>query len=345
MFDLIEKAQKTHLLEKEELTALLREEESTTYLLRAADQVREVFVGSAVHLRALIEFSNYCRNNCCYCGIRRDNRQADRYRLSCEDIIYHAKLAAQAGYKTVVMQSGEDVFFTVDRLVEIIRSIKKMGLAITLSIGEKTYEEYKAYKDAGADRYLLRIETTDKDLYHRLDPGMQWENRLRCLEDLKRLGYETGSGFLVGLPEQSIESIAEDILFLKRMDIDMAGIGPFIPHAQTPLARSQGGNFILSLKAMALTRLLLPDINIPATTAMETLNPNGRMIALQSGANVVMPNITDPQYRQKYELYPGKAGINEANAIRGSQFEKQINSIGRTIGTNKGFRRKNLKGE
>ena len=215
---------------------------------------------------------------------------------------------------------------------KIIQAIKETGMAVTLSIGEKTYEEYKAYRDAGADRYLLRIETTDRNLYHRLDPGMSWDNRANCLKIIKELGYELGSGSLVGLPGQSIESIAGDILFFKEIDADMIGIGPFIPHAQTPLANAEGKAFFLSLKMMALTRLLLPDINIPATTAMETLNPQGRIIALQSGANVVMPNLTDSYAREKYEIYPNKAGINY------TELSEKLSQIGRTISHLKGFR-------
>ena len=336
MRDLIRKAEETHSLTKEEITALLKDEETTKDLLAAADRTREKFVGNDVHLRALIEFSNYCRQNCCYCGIRRDNRQAMRYRMTPEEIILHATAAKKLGFHTGVMQSGEDVTFTVDKMTHIIREIKKLDIAITLSIGEKSYEEYKAYRDAGADRYLLRIETTDKDLYHRLDPGMSWKNRRRCLQDLKSLGYELGSGSMVGLPDQSLESIADDILFFKEIGVDMAGIGPFIPHEQTPLANAKGREFTLSLKTMAITRLLLPDINIPATTAMETLNPNGRLIALQSGANVVMPNVTQGEYRKKYELYPGKICVNDTPAQCRTCIETKILSIGRTIGTTKG---------
>jgi len=343
MLRLIEKAEKEHSLEKDEIVALLRDEASTKDLLQAADRVREKYVGSAVQLRGLIEFSNYCRQNCCYCGIRRDNRQAQRYRLTPEEIVLHAQAAAKLGFHTVVMQSGEDVTFTVDKMTQIIREIKKFDLAVTLSIGEKTREEYQAYRDAGADRYLLRIETTDRDLYHRLDPGMSWDNRRRCLEDLKSLGYELGSGSMVGLPDQSIESIADDILFFREIGVDMAGIGPFIPHEQTPLANAKGREFVLSLKTMAITRLLLPDINIPATTAMETLNPNGRIIALQSGANVVMPNVTQGEYRKKYELYPGKICVNDTPVKCRTCIEAKILSIGRTIGTGKGFRGEFLK--
>ncbi|MBO4643790.1 MAG: [FeFe] hydrogenase H-cluster radical SAM maturase HydE [Alphaproteobacteria bacterium] len=340
---LIEKAENDHSLEKAEIVSLLRDEESTQELLKAADRVREKYVGSDVHLRALIEFSNFCRQNCCYCGIRRDNRQAQRYRMSPEEIVLHATAAAKIGFHTVVMQSGEDVTFTVDKMTQIIREIKKLDMAVTLSIGEKSFEEYQAYREAGADRYLLRIETTDKDLYHRLDPGMSWDNRCRCLKDLKSLGYELGSGSMVGLPDQSIESIADDILFFKEIGVDMAGIGPFIPHEQTPLANAKGREFVLSLKTMAMTRLLLPDINIPATTAMETLNPNGRIIALQSGANVVMPNVTQGEYRKKYELYPGKICVNDTPAKCRTCIEYKILSIGRTIGASKGFRGEFLK--
>lgn len=344
MEKLIEKAEQSHSLTRDELIALLRcDDETARKLFAAADRVRAAFVGDDVQLRGLIEFSNYCRNDCLYCGIRRGNRQAQRYRLDPEIIIAHAAAAAKLGFKTVVMQSGEDVFYTVDRMTRIIRAIKDMDMAVTLSIGEKSYEEYKAYRDAGADRYLLRIETTDRDLYHRLDPDMSWDNRRRCLVDLKRLGYELGSGSMVGLPDQSVESVADDILFFKEIGVDMAGIGPFIPHEQTPLANAKGREFVLSLKTMALTRLLLPDINIPATTAMETLNPNGRIIALQSGANVVMPNVTTGEYRKMYELYPGKICVNDTPVHCRTCIESKIRAIGRSIGTGKGFRGEYLK--
>ena len=345
MLDLIRKAQETHDLSRDELTALLsaNDAETKAALFHAADTVRKAFVGDEVHLRGLVEFSNFCRNNCLYCGIRRDNKNQSRYRLSVEQIVDLAAQAKQLGYKTIVMQSGEDVWYTVDKMKVIIRAIKDMDMALTLSMGEKSYDEYKAYRDAGADRYLLRIETTDKELYHRLDPQMSWDNRLRCLLDLQKLGYEVGSGSMVGLPDQSVESIADDILFFKRLPVDMAGIGPFIPHPDTPLKDAKGRAFDLSLKTMALTRLLLPDINIPATTAMETLNPRGRLIALQSGANVVMPNVTTNEVRQFYELYPGKVCVNDTPAHCRSCIELKILTIGRTVGTGKGFHGEFLK--
>lgn len=318
------------------IVTLLQPEYDGADLFAAADRTRKKFVGDDVQLRGLIEFSNYCRNNCLYCGIRRDNHAVQRYRIAPDAIIRLAQNAAEAGYKTVVLQSGEDVYYTVGRLQYIISEIKKSDIAVTLSIGEKSFEEYAAYKAAGADRYLLRIETTNKDLYHRLDPGMSWENRKRCLDDLRASGYEVGSGSMVGLPEQSLSSIADDILFFKKINVDMAGIGPFIPHPDTPLKNAKGRAFTLSLKTMAITRLLLPDINIPATTAMEALRPNGRLIALQSGANVIMPNVTDLNYCKLYELYPGKPTPSLSLAEQRHELEKLLLAIGRRIGTGYG---------
>lgn len=340
MLNIIKKAEETHSLNKDELVLLLREDKFDKEIFEAADRVRKKFVGDEVHLRGLIEFSNICKQNCLYCGLRRDNKNVERYRLSEEQIINFAKNARNLGYRTVVLQSGEDDYFNVDRMTRIIREIKKLDLAITLSIGEKSYEEYKAYKEAGADRYLLRIETTDKELYEKLDPNMSHENRKRCLMDLKKLGYEVGTGCLVGLPEQTLESIADDILFFKEIDADMIGLGPFIPNPDTPLKGEKGGTFELSLKVMALTRLLLPDINIPATTAMETLNKNGRLIALKSGANVVMPNVTEGEYRKLYALYPGKICVNDTPAHCFGCITGKINSIGRPISKDYGYRKK-----
>ena len=257
-----------------------------------------------------------------------------------------AQKAVNYGYKTVVLQSGEDLWFSKETMANIIRQIKKLGLVITLSIGEKSREEYALYKEAGADRFLLRIETTDKELYEKLDPGMSFENRVRCLRDLKDLGYEVGSGSLVGLPGQSVESLAEDLLFFKNLPVDMAGIGPFIPHPHTPLsAEKSDGHFEMSLKMMAIMRLLLPDINIPATTAMETLHPQGRLLALQCGANVVMPNVTEGDYRKKYELYPGKICVGEHPEQCRVCIEGKIESIGRHVSNLPGFHGDFLKGK
>ena len=301
-------------------------------LYRQADQVRHDAVGDEVHLRGLIEFSNFCRNDCLYCGIRRSNRQVQRYRMDEEELIETARRAVALGFQTIVLQSGEDMHFDQLRMCRVIEQIKRMDVAVTLSVGERDYADYKAWREAGADRYLMRIETTDQELYHRLNPGMCWQRRHECLLMIRELGYELGSGIMVGLPSQSVESIADDLLYLKDIGIDMAGIGPFIPHPGTPLAREHGGTLEMALRTMAAMRLLLPDINIPATTAMESLHPQGRIMALQAGANVVMPNVTEGEYRRLYELYPGKICVNDTPAHCRSCIGLKIRSIGRTIG-------------
>ena len=327
-------------MNKNELVEILSNDNTNDWLFKEADKVRRENVGDEVHLRGLIEFSNICKRQCKYCGLQSGNKQIERYRILKDEILVYVQNAVNMGYKTIVLQSGEDEFYDTDKMVEIIREIKKYDVALTLSIGEKSYDEYKAFKDAGADRYLLRIETTDQNLYKEMHPNASYENRVRCLQDLKSLGFETGTGCLVGLPNQTIESLANDILFFKELDADMVGIGPFIPHEQTPLADAKTGDFWLALKVMALTRINLPNINIPATTAMETLNPNGRIIALNSGANVVMPNVTSKEYRAKYEIYPGKICINENPEQCRGCIEGKIKAIGRTISLTKGFRAK-----
>ncbi len=327
-------------MNKQEIIDILSDNTNNDWLFSEADKIRHENVGDEVHLRGLIEFSNICKRQCKYCGLRSANKQVQRYRIFKDEIINSVQKAVKLGYKTIVLQSGEDDFYDTDKIVEIIREIKFFDVALTLSIGEKTYDEYKAFKDAGADRYLLRIETTDKNLYKNLHPGVNIENRFRCLYDLKSLGYETGTGCLVGLPNQTIESLADDILFFKELDADMVGIGPFIAHSQTPLKDAKNGDFWLALKVMALTRINIPNINIPATTAMETLNPNGRIIALKSGANVVMPNVTSIEYRAKYEIYPNKICLNEQPEQCRNCIEAKIKSIGRTISNKKGVREK-----
>ena len=332
-------------MNKEQVLKLLTDEANQESLFQKADEVRKKYVGDEVHLRGLIEFSNICRNNCMYCGIRSGNMKVKRYRMSEEELIETARKAANLGFKTIVMQSGEDMWYDRDRMCRIVSAIKKFDVAVTLSIGERSYEDYKAFREAGADRYLMRIETTDKDLYHKLDPKMSWQHRYECLLAIKELGYELGSGIMVGLPGQSMESIAEDLLFLKEIGVDMSGIGPFIPHPETPLAKEKGGTLDLALRTMAVMRLLLPDINIPATTAMESLHPEGRIKALKAGANVVMPNVTEGEYRRLYELYPGKICVNDTPVHCQSCIGMKIQMIGRTIGTGYGAHKKTYKGE
>lgn len=335
MKNLIARAKIEHNLSKSEIVAILKDHSINDYLFQAADEVRRAFVGDEVYLRALIEFSNICRCNCFYCGLRAANKDVERYRLTEDEILNCAKLAVAQGYKTIVLQSGEDMYFSAEILARIVSEIKKFDVAITLSIGERSFEEYKILKDAGADRFLLRIETTNKELYAKFHPGQNVENRKRCLFDLKKLGFETGTGSLIGLPGQSEEDLAEDILFYKELNADMIGIGPLITHQSTPLKDEKNGDFVLALKVMALTRLLLPDINIPATTAMETLKPDGRILALKAGANVVMPNVTDVAHKKNYEIYPGKVSVEY------DELEEKLKQIGRKISTGRGFRADN----
>ena len=323
---------------KNEVIEILKDNSQNDWLFSLADKIRKENVGDEVHLRGLIEFSNICKRACKYCGLRCENKDIDRYRIEPDDIIFYAQKAVDMGYKTIVLQSGEDEYYSRELLCKIIKGIKTLDVALTLSIGERCFDDYKAFKDCGADRYLIRIETTDKELYKKMHPHMSFENRVRCLKDLGKLGYEVGTGCLVGLPGQTIESLANDILFFKEINADMVGIGPFIAHPHTPLKDCLNGDFTLALKVMALTRILLKNINIPATTAMETLNPNGRIIALQSGANVVMPNVTTPEYRAKYEIYPNKICINENPSQCFNCVSGKIRSIGRSVSTGYGFR-------
>ena len=336
MKNILEKAKINHNLNKDEIIKLLSSNDLS--LFYSADEVRKKYKGNSIHIRGLVEHSNICKRNCYYCGLRCENKEIKRYRLTSEEIKECGQYAVELGYKTIVLQSGEDDYFDADKICKIIKELKKYNLAVTLSIGERTFEEYKAFKDSGADRYLLRIETTDETLYKQLHPNMSFKNRLKCLKDLKQLGYETGTGCLVGLPNQTIESLANDILFFKELNADMIGIGPFIPHPNTPLANHKINNFNLSIRVMAITRLLLPDINIPATTAMETLNKNGHIIALQSGANVLMLNITPQTYKKNYEIYPDKAGINNNEDENKKLIYDKIKSINRSISNSYGFR-------
>lgn len=323
-------------MNKQELINFLSDNTQNEALFKKADEVRKAYVGDEVHLRALIEFSNICKCDCKYCGLQISNKNIERYSLTKDEILASVNEAVKLGYKTVVLQSGESSNYSTDEMCEIIREIKKYDIALTLSIGEKSFEEYKEYKKNGADRYLLRIETTDQNLYKKMHPKSDFNNRVKCLENLKTLGYELGTGCLVGLPEQTIESLANDILFFKEIQADMIGIGPFIPHEDTPLKDAKMGDYWLALKVMALTRILLKDINIPATTAMETIYPQGRIIALNSGANVVMPNITIEKYRENYDIYPNK---NNAFTTR-NEIEEILASIGRCVSQTQGFRKK-----
>jgi len=277
-----------------------------------------------------------------YCGLRRSNSRVKRYRMPYAQIFDACKNAVQQGIKTIVLQSGEDRYYKIKDLCALISDIKKLNVAITLSIGELTYSRYKQLKAAGADRYLLRFETSDPKLYASLRPGRTLAQRLRCLAWLDKLGYEVGSGIMVGLPGQTAGSIADDISLFKKLDLDMIGIGPFIPHPNTPLAGSAGGSLELVLKAVALTRIVTKDTNIPATTAVGTIDVQGRQKALRCGANILMPNITPEKYRKLYEIYPDKICITEDALKCTGCVGRMISKLGRSIATDFGYRRRKL---
>lgn len=306
-------------------------------LLRKADRVRELSVGNEIHIRSLIEISNCCGRDCLYCGLRRSNRKLKRYRMTDEEIIGVVRKEAASGSKSVVLQSGEDAAIKADRVAGLVRKIKrKADVAVTLSLGEYSREDYLLMKDAGADRYLLKHETIDPELYGRLHPDMKYENRLLCLEWLKETGFQTGAGIMVGLPGQSLESIADDILFMDKIRADMAGIGTFIPHPNTPLGGIAAGSTALTLKIIAITRLAIPELLIPATTALGTLHPFGRELALQSGANVIMNNVTPGGYRKLYEVYPGRIPPDGASDPAIFHIRKMAASLGRKVSTDYG---------
>jgi biotin synthase len=304
-----------------------------------ADEVRKNEVGDEVHLRGIIEFSNHCANDCLYCGLRKSRKAINRYRMSAEEILDSVKEAVALGYKTVVLQSGDDLSYSAGDICRIVEKIKKdFGIAVTLSCGERNYGEYKMMRLAGADRYLLKHETSDRELYTRLHPGQSFEQRLRILGWLKELGYQTGSGCVIGLPGQSLESIARDILLFKKMDIDMIGIGPFIAHPDTPLAGSPGGSAGMVLKTLALTRIVTKNTHIPATTALGTIDPLGRQKALRCGANVIMPNLTPLKYRKDYEIYPGQICVAETSDDCFSCVTNMVVSLGRSVSSGPGHR-------
>ena len=310
----------THRLTETEYIELLenRQDEETAGRLREeAVKLRKQFYGNKVFTRGLIEFTNYCKNNCRYCGIRSGNKNAHRYRLTEEEILECCESGYALGYRTFVLQGGEDPFYTDEQMVAIICRIKERfpDAALTLSIGEKSYESYKKFREAGADRYLLRHETADDDLYRALHPqSMSLENRKKCLWHLKELGYQVGAGFMVGAPGQTIAHLAKDLVFLQELEPHMVGIGPFIPHHDTIYAEEKAGSVELTLFLLSVIRIMLPQVLLPATTALGTLDPLGREKGLAAGANVVMPNLSPVKNRKLYELYDNKICTGEEAA-------------------------------
>lgn len=305
-------------------------------LFERADRVRRERFGDGIILRAILEFSNRCLGSCAYCGLNVRCRDRQRYRMTMEEILTAAEDIAELGIRTIVLQSGEDRTAS-DEICEVIERIKeRFDTAITLSLGEHAYSDYAAWKDAGADRYLLKIETGSRNLYDRLHPGMIFDNRLRCLHDLKELGYEVGCGIIVGLPEQSVDILIDDILMLKAGGFDMVSIGPFIPHPATVLAREAPGDLSMTLKAIAIARLAIPDAHMPANTAVGNVaDRDKRTSALLAGANVLMLNCTPEPFASLYEIYPKKKSGN--GCIESLEhFERMASDVGRTLDYSRG---------
>lgn len=293
-----------------------------------ADRIRKENVGDIVHIRAILEFSNYCRRKCKYCGLNCTNKNIKRYRMSSEEIISAAYEAAENGYKTIVLQSGEDAYYTPEILGEIVKNIKKSGIDITLSTGEMDYDSYAYLKECGADRYLLKHETAEESLYDYLHPCGTLEERIQCLKNIKKLGYETGGGFMIGLPNQTSETLAKDIMLLKEIGCDMAGIGTFISHPSTALKDCPHGSTEITKRAVALTRIVMPEINLPATTSLGVIDIKEKNDVFSCGANVIMQKVTPSKYKFLYEIYPSKLSETDVKLQR-INLENQIKSLNR----------------
>ncbi|MBE6720337.1 MAG: [FeFe] hydrogenase H-cluster radical SAM maturase HydE [Ruminococcaceae bacterium] len=338
--ELIDRLEKEQTLDFEEYLLLIEHrDECSQYLKEKACEVRNNVYGRRVFIRGLIEFSNYCKNNCYYCGIRAENKNAERYRLTADEIISCADDGYKLGFRTFVLQGGEDPHFTDDIFCRVINEIKQNhpDCAITLSLGERSYDSYKRLREAGADRYLLRHETCNKSHYKKLHPEqMSYSNRLRCINDLKSLGYQLGIGFMVGSPYQTDEDLANEMLFLKKINPHMVGIGPFIPHKDTPFKDFESGNAELTTFLLALIRLTLPRVLLPATTALGTIDPLGREKGINAGANVLMPNLSPVGVRKKYLLYDGKICTGEEAAQCIACLKNRIEKTGCRIVTDRG---------
>ena len=341
MITLLDKLEKEHTLALEEYEILLknRDEDLRQVMFEKALKVRRQHYGNDVYVRGLIEFTNYCKNNCYYCGIRAGNANAQRYRLTEEEIIDCCDRGYETGYRTFVLQGGEDAFFTPEKIADLICRIKERypDCALTLSIGEHTKDIYKMWKEAGADRYLLRHETADSEHYRKLHPKeMLLENRKQCLYDLKELGYQVGCGFMVGSPLQTYEHLAKDLKFIEEFRPHMVGIGPFISHKDTPFADKENGSVELTLWLLALIRLIVPNVLLPATTALGTLQDNGRELGILAGANVCMPNLSPENVRKKYMLYDNKLSTGEESAEEFIKLCKKMKKIGYNVVVHRG---------
>lgn len=305
---------------------------------RAAAAAKSIY-GNQIYIRGLIEFTNYCKNDCYYCGIRRSNANAQRYRLTKEQILFCCKEGYELGFRTFVLQGGEDPYDTDERICSLVAEIREKypDCAITLSIGEKSRESYQAYFDAGADRYLLRHETADAEHYGKLHPAeMSLENRMRCLYDLKEIGYQTGCGFMVGSPHQTVETLHADLMFIRKLKPEMVGIGPFIPQKDTPFRDKAAGTLDRTLRLLSIIRLMHPHVLLPATTALGTIDPRGREKGILAGANVVMPNLSPVDVRDKYKLYDNKICTGDEAAECRFCMQRRMESIGYQVVTDRG---------
>ena len=341
LFSLIDRLEATQSLTLEEYKYLIenRTDEAADYIAQKAQAVRIKIYGKDVYIRGLIEVSNICKNNCLYCGIRNANKECSRYRLDERDILACCKEGYELGFRTFVLQGGEDPYFTDEVLCRILRQIKTLypDCAVTLSLGERSKESNKALYEAGADRYLLRHETADKEHYQKLHPAeMSFENRMQCLKNLKEIGYQTGCGFMVGSPYQTAENLAKDLKFVEEFSPEMCGIGPFISHKATPFCREPSGSFEMTLYLLSILRLIKPNLLLPATTALGTINPKGREMGILAGANVVMPNLSPVSVRKKYELYDNKICTGEESAQCKLCLSRRMESIGYKIVTARG---------
>lgn len=338
---LIDKLKTQSSLTRDEWTALIvgRTPELAGYLFELARKERHLHYGHDVYVRGLIEFTNYCRNDCLYCGIRKSNPHVSRYRLSEEHILDCCRIGYDLGFRTFVLQGGEDGYYTRERMVHVIESIRSRhpDCAITLSIGEKSREDYQAFYEAGANRYLLRHETFNANHYSRLHPpSLSAAARQKCLWDLKDIGYQTGTGFMVGSPYQTPQDLAEDMLFIRELNPQMVGIGPFIPHHDTPFSNEAAGTLELTLFMLGLLRLMLPKVLLPSTTALGTIDPKGRELGILAGANVVMPNLSPTGVRKDYALYDNKICTGDEAAECRQCLERRMESIGYRVITARG---------
>ena len=341
ILSLIHKLEDTHSLELSEYEYLIehRNDESSKLLRDIAVRIRHEIYGNHVYVRGLIEITNICRNDCFYCGIRRSNMNCERYRLSPDEIIACSDEGHELGFRTFVLQGGEDSFFSDEVLGEIVGGIKARhsDSAVTLSMGERSYESFKYLRECGADRYLLRHETADREHYMKLHPqSMSYDNRMKCLRELRELGYQVGCGFMVGSPYQTVKTLARDLKFIEEFRPEMCGIGPFIPHRDTIFRDYPAGTLELTCYLLSIIRIILPSVLLPATTALGTIDPLGREKGIMSGANVVMPNLSPVSVRKKYELYDNKICTGEESAQCRECLSNRMKSIGYEIVISRG---------